>query len=118
MISIEKRLKELGLLDEAIANEDDSWGNTPEEWEAHLVILMAGRAFEDDDNNYTCLYTKIDGSICGKNCTRIEGCHVHWHRENKESGVPCKKCGKFTRITFGYCHKHASGHRYRQHKLK
>nr|CAG8651289.1 13747_t:CDS:2 [Entrophospora candida] len=41
MINIIKRLKNLELLDEAIANENDEWGNTPEEWEVHLEILVA-----------------------------------------------------------------------------
>ena len=48
MTSIEKRLENLELLDEAIANEDDEWGNTPEEWEVHLEILVAGGAVEED----------------------------------------------------------------------
>jgi len=61
MINIIKRLKKLELLDEAIANENDEWGNTPEEWEVHLEILIAGGAIEedlslDDIIGYSCPY--------------------------------------------------------------
>nr|CAG8664225.1 4403_t:CDS:2 [Entrophospora candida] len=41
-------LKNLELLDEAIADEDGSWGSTPEGWEIHLEILIAGGAIEED----------------------------------------------------------------------
>ncbi|CAJ0827083.1 6004_t:CDS:2, partial [Entrophospora sp. SA101] len=40
-------LKNLGLLGEAIANENDEWGNTLEEWEVHLEILVAGGAVKE-----------------------------------------------------------------------
>jgi hypothetical protein len=118
MLSIEKRLKNLELLNEAIANEYDLWGNTPEEWEVHFEILIAGGAIEEDipDYSYTCPYIKIDGSICGKNCNRIEGCGDHWYRKNKGPGIPCKLCGKFTRIVNGYCYKHAGGYQYKRFK--
>lgn len=121
MFSIEIRLKNLELLDEAIANEYDIWGDTPEDWEVHLEILIAGGVIIEEEipgYSYTCPYIKIDGSICNKGCTRKEGCGDHWYRKNKGPGTPCKynKCEKFTRIAHGYCYKHASGYKYSQHK--
>ena len=112
MINIIKRLKNLELLDEAIANEDDEWGNTLEEWEVHLEILVAGGAVEEDlpfcITYFTCPYIKINGSICSKDCTRIEGCNEHWNRKNKGPGNPCKikLCNKFTRGSNERCHTH------------
>ena len=112
MINIIKRLKKLELLDEAIANEDGSWG-TPEEWEIHLEILIAGGAIEEDLSlydiiYYSCPYVKIDGSICSNNCRKIEGCFNHWNRKNKGPGNPCKieSCNKFTRSSTGRCFTH------------
>ena len=144
MLSIEKRLKNLNLLDEAIDNEDDEWGNTPEEWEIHLEILVAGGAIEENislnddtfdifedfslfynlfeekfsDDSYSCPYTRINGSICGKKCNRIEGCTDHWHSENKGPGILCKtkSCKKFTRSPIGHCKKHGSGFYYKRYK--
>jgi len=122
MTSIEKRLKNLELLDEAIANEDGEWGNTPEEWEVYLEILVAGGAVEEDipfvdDDYYLCPYIKIDGSICNKGCIRIEGCGDHWNSKNKGPGTPCKtkSCKKSTRIESGFCRKH-TGSRYKKYK--
>jgi len=118
MIGIEKRLKNLKLLDEAIANEYDLWGITPNDWETHLEILIAGGAIEEDisDYSYSCPYVKIDGSICDKGCTRIEGCTKHWKRIRTEGGSPCKieLCRKFTRSKSGYCQKHNGGNQYRR----
>jgi hypothetical protein len=118
MISITKRLKNLELLDEAIANEYDIWGNTPEELEIHLDILIAGGAIEEnlslrDIIYYSCPYVKIDGSICDKGCIRIEGCFAHWNKKNKGSGITCKfnSCEKPTRSATGFCGKHNSGNR-------
>lgn len=112
MINIIKRLKNLELLDEAIANEDGSWG-TPEKWEIHLEILIAGGAIEEDLSlhdiiHYSCPYVKLNGSICSKNCRRIEGCNGHWNRKNKGPGNPCKikLCNKFTRSSTGRCFTH------------
>jgi len=118
MIGIEKRLKNLELLDEAIDNEYDLWGNTPNDWETHLEILIAGGAIKDPffDNNYSCPYVKLDGSICGNKCIRIEGCYIHWNKKNKGPGIPCKSesCRKSTRSKSGYCYKHNGGN---QHKM-
>jgi hypothetical protein len=153
MTNIEERLKKLNLLDEAIDNEDDEWGNTPEEWEVHLEILVAGGAIEENmsqrlyashiplnddtfdifedfslfynmfeeklsDDSYSCPYTRINGSICGKKCNRIEGCINHWHRKNKGPGILCKfkSCKKFTRSPIGFCREHSGGTRYYYHK--
>ena len=120
MTNIEKRLKNLNLLDEAIDNEDDEWGNTPEEWEVHLEILVAGGAIEEkfSDDSYSCPYIRINGSICRKKCNRIEGCMNHWHRKNKGPGILCKtkSCKKFTRSPIGFCREHSGGTRYYYHK--
>src|SRR5215213_5078821 len=118
MINIKKRLNNLRLLDDAIANENDEWGNTPEEWEVHLEILVPGGAVEEDlpfcITYFTCPYIKINGSICSKDCTRVEGCNEHWNRKNKGPGNQCKfkSCKKYTRSANGYCQKHHSNRKF------
>lgn len=120
MFGIEKRLKKLKLLDEAITNENDEWGNTPENWEVHLEILIAGGAVEEDLlfslSKFPCPYVKLDGSICNKNSTRIEGCKDHWKKIRVEGGKPCRTCGKLTRSTNGLCYKHNGGSQMKRYK--
>jgi hypothetical protein len=131
--NIEKILKKLDLFDDAIDNEFCFWGDTPEDWIVHLDILLAGGAIDndlfyslfddefnlfDDTPNYSCSYINLDGSICGKNTKRVDGCKNHWNRKNRGPGKPCKKCGKLTRIANEFCGKHNGGKQYIQHKRK
>ncbi|RIB23782.1 hypothetical protein C2G38_2288261 [Gigaspora rosea] len=52
---------------------------------------------------YSCLYTYIDGRICGKGCYRQEGCALHWKMRSRSS---CMECGIPTASTYDMNYKY------------
>ena len=83
---------------------------------------------------YTCLFIKYSGEICGRSCMREEGCSIHWKYVRKLADkqlTPCKECVrlkvleiqnhelgeskqfetpvKLTRSYSGLCPKHVKG---------
>ena len=56
----------------------------------------------------TCPHIKKDGSVCGRVCTRLAGCSLHWKSgANNMLKSPCRICNKLTLSYTGYCSKHA-----------
>jgi hypothetical protein len=53
--------------------------------------------------DYICNYLYNSGKICGKACTRPEGCRLHY---NAKKCYPCKECGKPTGSDSGRCCQH------------
>lgn len=56
--------------------------------------------------DYICNYLHNSGIICGKACTRPEGCRLHY---NTKKRYPCKECGKPTGSVSGRCRQHIRG---------
>ena len=56
---------------------------------------------------YTCSYLHNSGIICGRFCTRPQGCSFHWKCKQR---LPCSECGKPTGSASGTCKKHAKGY--------
>ena len=56
----------------------------------------------------TCPHIKKDGSVCGRVCTRLAGCSLHWKSgANNMLKSPCRICNKPTLSYTAYCSKHA-----------
>ena len=56
---------------------------------------------------YTCDYLHNSGKICGKACTRSEGCRHHYQAKKQ---YPCTDCGKPTASACGRCNLHKRGY--------
>ena len=56
---------------------------------------------------YTCVYLHNSGKICGKACTRSEGCRHHYQAKKR---YPCTDCGKPTASACGRCNLHKRGY--------
>ena len=57
--------------------------------------------------DYICDYLHNSGYICGKACTRPEGCRLHFKARKRR---PCSVCGKPTGTACGRCRLHIRGH--------
>lgn len=56
----------------------------------------------------TCQYVKRDSTFCGKICTQLSGCGLHWQIQVKKASKElCKICEKPTSSYTGYCANHA-----------
>jgi len=59
--------------------------------------------------SYSCPHIKKDGSVCGRVCTRLTGCSIHWKSgANKLLKSPCRICDRPTLSYTGLCSKHAN----------
>jgi hypothetical protein len=56
---------------------------------------------------YICDYLHNSGKICGKACTRPEGCRLHYQVKKR---YPCTDCGKPTGSACGRCKLHKGGY--------
>ena len=57
--------------------------------------------------SYTCDYLHNSGEICGKACTRPEGCRLHYKAKKR---YPCTEYRKPTGANCGRCRLHARGY--------
>ena len=57
--------------------------------------------------DYICDYLHNSGYICGKACTRPEGCRLHYKARVRR---PYSVCGKPTGTVCGRCRLHIRGH--------
>ena len=56
----------------------------------------------------TCPHIRKDGSTCGRVCTRLAGCSLHWKSDaNNMLKSSCRICNKPTLFYTDYCSKHA-----------
>ena len=58
---------------------------------------------------FVCDYLHNSGKVCGKACTRLEGCRLHYKAKKRQ---PCMEsgCGKPTGSSCGHCRQHIRGY--------